>query len=155
MFHHLHIHQVAHNRDSKTIYHNHKQLVILKNGKKIRLKNPLLQMFSFYQVFHTMECDNHQIHLAIFCIMVMSQNFSIMLHNHSPLGVWIYLGNNFHAIALTIIFVYFLMVDATTSKQSTMFSQECPCANLKITTFNVILGSNGGLIHQLITLDIV
>jgi len=31
------------------------------------------------------------IHLAMFCILVMSQNFSIKLCNYSPLGVWIYI----------------------------------------------------------------
>jgi hypothetical protein len=37
------------------------------------------------------------------------------------------------------------MVDIPTLKRFVMLSKECPCAKLKITTFNPITGFNGGL----------
>jgi hypothetical protein len=44
------------------------------------------------------------------------------------------------------------MVNVPTLKQIVMFSEEYPCAKLKITTFNPIIGSNGGLTpHRLTT----
>ncbi len=149
MFHHLHIHQAAHNKHSKKHYWNHIQFVIIKNMERILvIKFPYCRWIPFIGFFMqrnvtTINTPGHVLHPNN-----VSKLF-IILHNCSPLSVWIYLGNILCASALIIIFVYSLMVDIFKLKRSTMFSQECPWTNLSIMTFNVIIIFNGALTHQL------
>ncbi len=150
MFHHLHIHHATHNKHSKKSYWNHIQFVIIKNMERISvIKFPCCSCFPFIGFLlmqrnvPTINTPSHVLHPS------NVPKLFIILHNRSPFGVWIYLGNILRASALIIIFVYLLMVDIFTLKQSAMFSQECPWTNLSIMTFNLIIVSCGGLTHQL------